>query len=335
MLAGMGGVSYHRLVAAVSEAGGFGCLGASTMGDDEMVERDRGRAGATASRSASTCSPPLPRDLEAQVGDIIDRRRHRLRRRARRAPRRRRPLPRQQRARREHVRQGPPRDRRGRGRAATSSSPRAPRPAATPARSPRWRWSPRSSTRSATACRWWPPAASSTGGAWPRRSPSAPTACGSAPGSSPRPRPAASPGYKDALLRSHEDGTVVTRAYTGKTCRVDRNDYTAVLGGAPTSCQPFPAQFMQSMQDGANHLGRRRATAEVDPDREFLPAGQGVGAIDELVPAGDLVHRFVAEAEAVLDRVAALASTSACDSGLPRRTEVRTSENRGVRRSRP
>src|SRR5690606_8487740 len=38
MLAGMGGVSYHRLVAAVSEAGGFGCLGASIMGPDEMVE---------------------------------------------------------------------------------------------------------------------------------------------------------------------------------------------------------------------------------------------------------------------------------------------------------
>ena len=30
MLAGMGGVSYAELVAAVSEAGGFGCIGAST-----------------------------------------------------------------------------------------------------------------------------------------------------------------------------------------------------------------------------------------------------------------------------------------------------------------
>ena len=36
MLAGMGGVSYHRLVAAVSEAGGIGTLGASTMSDDEL-----------------------------------------------------------------------------------------------------------------------------------------------------------------------------------------------------------------------------------------------------------------------------------------------------------
>ena len=31
MLAGMGGVSYSALCAAVSEAGGIGCLGASTM----------------------------------------------------------------------------------------------------------------------------------------------------------------------------------------------------------------------------------------------------------------------------------------------------------------
>src|SRR5256886_7909414 len=36
MLAGMGGVSYHALVAAVSDAGGFGTLGAATMQSDEL-----------------------------------------------------------------------------------------------------------------------------------------------------------------------------------------------------------------------------------------------------------------------------------------------------------
>jgi len=41
MLAGMGGVSYSALVAAVSEAGGFGCFGASTMSGDEMVAEIR------------------------------------------------------------------------------------------------------------------------------------------------------------------------------------------------------------------------------------------------------------------------------------------------------
>ena len=36
MLAGMGGVSYHQLAAAVSEAGGIGTLGAATMNDEVM-----------------------------------------------------------------------------------------------------------------------------------------------------------------------------------------------------------------------------------------------------------------------------------------------------------
>ena len=42
------------------------------------------------------------------------------------------------------------------------------------------------------------------------------------------------------------------------------------------------------------------------PGTGFAPVGQGVGAIDELVPAGDLVRSLVTEAEAVLDRVSSL-----------------------------
>jgi enoyl-[acyl-carrier protein] reductase II len=44
----------------------------------------------------------------------------------------------------------------------------------------------------------------------------------------------------------------------------------------------------------------------VDPTREFYPAGQGVGAINELVPAGELVRRIVREAEGVLSRIGKL-----------------------------
>ena len=33
-------------------------------------------------------------------------------------------------------------------------------------------------------------------------------------------------GYKDVLLGLHEDGTVISRAFTGKTCRVVRNEWT-------------------------------------------------------------------------------------------------------------
>ena len=45
------------------------------------------------------------------------------------------------------------------------------------------------------------------------------------------------------------------------------------------------------------HLGGDSFSDGVDVDRECYPAGQGVGAITELVPAGELVRRFVAEAE--------------------------------------
>ena len=54
------------------------------------------------------------------------------------------------------------------------------------------------------------------------------------------------------------------------------------------------------------HLGGDSFSEGVDVDRECYPAGQGVGAITELVPAGELVRRFVAEAEAVLDRLSGL-----------------------------
>jgi enoyl-[acyl-carrier protein] reductase II len=62
----------------------------------------------------------------------------------------------------------------------------------------------------------------------------------------------------------------------------------------------------RSMTDGALHLGGSEDTGEVDPGKECYPAGQGVGSIDEIVPAGELVRRIVAEADATLDRLAGL-----------------------------
>ena len=54
---------------------------------------------------------------------------------------------------------------------------------------------------------------------------------------------------------------------------------------------------------GALHLGGDE-NSDVDPDKECYPAGQGVGAMHELVPAGDLVRRIVDEAEHALARAA-------------------------------
>ncbi len=110
-------------------------------------------------------------------------------------------------------------------------------------------------------------------------------------------------GYKDALLDTAEDGTTITRAFTGKTLRAVKNDYTRYWEEHPEELQPFPMQIMRSVQDQAMHLGGDESIEEVDVKKECIPAGQGVGAINEIVPAGDLVHQFVADAEATLRRI--------------------------------
>jgi len=114
-------------------------------------------------------------------------------------------------------------------------------------------------------------------------------------------------GYKDALLATAEDGTVISKGFTGKTCRVVRNDWTQHFEEHPEELQAFPAQAIASMRAGANHLGAPDGT-EVDVRREFMPCGQGVGAIDNLIAAGDIVRSLVAEAQAVIDRIGQLSS---------------------------
>ncbi len=109
-------------------------------------------------------------------------------------------------------------------------------------------------------------------------------------------------GYKEALLASREDDTVISKAYTGKTCRVVRNDWTNHFEQNPTELQKFPEQAFASGRAGVNHLGYPSGT-EVEANKEFMPAGQGVGAIHELIPAGDIVRSMMAEAEAAIDRL--------------------------------
>ena len=45
-------------------------------------------------------------------------------------------------------------------------------------------------------------------------------------------------GYREALLAGREDDTVITRAYTGKTLRAMRNDYTQHFEEHPDELRP-------------------------------------------------------------------------------------------------
>lgn len=113
-------------------------------------------------------------------------------------------------------------------------------------------------------------------------------------------------GYKEKLVEMDETGTTVSRAYTGKTCRVVRNSYTEYFEDHKDELQTFPGQVGRAMRDGVFHMGGDLSTEGVDPEREFFPAGQGVGAIKDLVPAGEIVRSMVADAEAILAKPKAL-----------------------------
>ena len=61
------------------------------------------------------------------------------------------------------------------------------------------------------------------------------------------PEARSAPGYKDALLAHDEDGTVVSKAFTGKPMRAVRNETTQYYEEHPEELRPFPEQLMKAV----------------------------------------------------------------------------------------
>ena len=297
MLAGMGGVSYHRLVAAVSEAGGIGTLGASTMGTGELARRCRGPR---AHRQAVRRRPPHgdPGQVERDPGRHRRRRPH-LRRRSRRAPGGVDVL---------HdanilVGSMCGKVRHAVGAVASgcdfvvAQGTEAGGHTGTVAT---MALVPRSSTPSASRSPSSPPAGCTT--ARPRRRAGARGRRGV--GRHPlhrHPEARSVAGYKETLLATPEDGTVISRAYTGKTCRVVRNDWTQHFEEHPRSWRRSPAQVLASARPASTTSApptARRSTRAASSS----PAARASAPSTSWCPAGELVHRMMDEAEQALAR---------------------------------
>lgn len=305
MLAGMGGVSYHRLVAAVSEAGGFGCLGASVMGNDQMVEEIRQVRAATDRPFGVDLLTAMPGDMLRQVELLIEGgaslfvaglgvpadavelcHRHGV-------------LVANMCGKVIHARKAVDagcdliiaQGTEGGGHTGqVATMPLVPLIVdAVGERVP----------------------VVAAGGLFDGRGLAAALALG-ADGVWLGTRFIATPeaqsvrGYKDALVAGAEDATVISKAYSGKTMRVLRNRYTQEWEERAGELERFPMQAVKSIQAGAFHLGGDESTDGVDPEIECYPAGQAVGGIDAVTPAGEIVRRIVEEAEAVLARLAAV-----------------------------
>jgi enoyl-[acyl-carrier protein] reductase II len=301
MLAGMGGVSYSALVSAVSEAGGFGCLGASTMQPEQMVEEIRAVRAAT--------SKPFGVDLLTAAGDLLPQVRMLI----------------DEGAKVFVAGLGVPRDvvelchRHGvivvnmcgkvrHALAAVEAGCDIVVAQGTEAGGHTGQVATLPLVPQVVDAVGDRVPVVAAGGIFDGRGLAAALALG-ADGVWVGTRFIATPearavtGYKDTLLSIAEDGTVVSRAYTGKTCRVVRNTYTQYFEEHPDELQPFPAQVGRAAKDGNFHLGWDESFV-ANPGGEFFPAGQGAGAIHDVVPAADLVRQFVTEAEAAMARLA-------------------------------
>jgi enoyl-[acyl-carrier protein] reductase II len=111
--------------------------------------------------------------------------------------------------------------------------------------------------------------------------------------------------YREVILEATDEDTVRTRSYSGKPMRVKKNAYVADWESRPDEIQPFPQQAILSSRAGV--MGGIGGQVEgLDPDRSAFAMGQSAGGIHDVLPAGEIVRRLMAEAEAALDKATSL-----------------------------
>jgi len=111
--------------------------------------------------------------------------------------------------------------------------------------------------------------------------------------------------YRRAIVEAKDEDTIRTRCYSGKPMRVKKNSYVEDWEGRPGDIQPFPQQAMISIQNQA--MGGIGGQVEgLDPDRSCFAMGQSAGGVHDVLPAGEIVRRIMAEANTSISRLAAL-----------------------------
>ncbi len=115
--------------------------------------------------------------------------------------------------------------------------------------------------------------------------------------------------YRDAIVNAQDEDTIRTRCYSGKPMRVKKNPYIDDWERRPQDIQPFPMQAMHSVQTGV--LGGIGGQMErLDIDSSCFAMGQSAGGVRSVKPAADLVADIMAEAHASIARMAALQARS-------------------------
>jgi len=138
--------------------------------------------------------------------------------------------------------------------------------------------------------------------------------------------------YKQRIVEIDDEGTIRTRCFSGKPCRMIKNDVTSAWEDPELQKQikPFPQQFgviSKWLGHDPYMAGRRDGNVE----RGALAAGQSSALIHDVRPAGEVLRRIVDEASEALERLAA-PSPSGRPAGAVR--DSRASGNAAVKETR-
>lgn len=107
--------------------------------------------------------------------------------------------------------------------------------------------------------------------------------------------------WKQRIVAAEATDTTLTRCYSGKQMRGFRNHYTDSWIGREADILPFPQQMEVSLREGVLDMF---GTSE-DPDRGCLPTGQSCGGVHDIKPAAAVMADFLAEAQTALARLPA------------------------------
>ena len=117
----------------------------------------------------------------------------------------------------------------------------------------------------------------------------------------------APPAQRDALLAAGSRDTVWSRSFTGKPCRMLRNDWTQAWEAADAP-KPLgmPLQFMVT----SDAVARGHRYADKAKDVMFNPVGQIVGRMNSVRPVKDVIYDLIQEYLDAVERLQQLTTAA-------------------------
>ncbi len=110
--------------------------------------------------------------------------------------------------------------------------------------------------------------------------------------------------YKNSVVAASDIDTTRTRCYSGKPMRCRTNAYITDWENRPQDIQPFPFQAMHSVQeDVIGGIGGVIDEARLDPTKSCFAMGQSAGGIKDVLAVADIVANIIGEAEAAIESV--------------------------------